>query len=66
MVRLLTGVILACLSCGGAVGQAPATVVVERAAAVQAGKWAQGRWIDLTHPFDDKTIYWPTEKGFRF
>jgi kynurenine formamidase len=22
--------------------------------------------IDLTHPFDEKTIYWPTEKGFVF
>jgi kynurenine formamidase len=25
-----------------------------------------GRWVDLTHAFDDRTIYWPTEKGFRF
>ena len=24
----------------------------------------QGRWIDLTYAFDEKTIYWPTEKGF--
>lgn len=23
-----------------------------------------GEWVDLTHPFDEKTIYWPTEKGF--
>ena len=23
-------------------------------------------WIDLTHSFDAATIYWPTEKGFRF
>lgn len=23
-------------------------------------------WIDLTHPFDATTIYWPTEKGFQF
>jgi len=22
--------------------------------------------IDLTHPFDETTIYWPTETGFRF
>src|SRR5262249_40867543 len=22
--------------------------------------------IDLTHPFDEQTIYWPTEKGFVF
>jgi kynurenine formamidase len=24
-----------------------------------------GRLIDLTHPFSDQTIYWPTEEGFR-
>lgn len=24
-----------------------------------------GRWIDLSYPFDDRTIYWPTETGFR-
>jgi kynurenine formamidase len=27
---------------------------------------ASGRLIDLTHVFDEKTIYWPTEKGFVF
>jgi len=25
---------------------------------------AGGRWVDLTHPFDEKTIYWPTAKSF--
>jgi kynurenine formamidase len=25
---------------------------------------ADGRWVDLTHPFDDRTIFWPTERGF--
>ena len=25
-----------------------------------------GTWIDLTHPFDAATIYWPTEQGFQF
>lgn len=24
----------------------------------------EGRWIDLTHPFDAHTIFWPTEEGF--
>lgn len=24
-----------------------------------------GKWIDLTHTFDDNTIYWPTADGFR-
>jgi kynurenine formamidase len=25
---------------------------------------AESRLVDLTHPFDERTIYWPTEKGF--
>jgi kynurenine formamidase len=29
-------------------------------------RFAAGTWIDLTHPFDAATIYWPTEKGFEF
>ena len=35
------------------------------AAMSQVGFTAE-TWIDLTHPFDARTIYWPTEKGFRF
>lgn len=33
---------------------------------VEAGKAdpLSGPWIDLTHPFNASTIYWPTEKGF--
>lgn len=27
---------------------------------------ADGPWIDLTHPFGQRTIYWPTERGFLF
>ena len=23
-----------------------------------------GRWVDLTHPFSEETIYWPTADGF--
>jgi kynurenine formamidase len=23
-----------------------------------------GKWIDLTHPFSEKTLYWPTAKSF--
>jgi len=29
-------------------------------------KFPGGKVIDLSYPFDDKTIYWPTEKGFVF
>ena len=68
MVRFLAGWIVVCLACGVAAAQAPATAASARAAAAasHAGAWSQGRWVDLTHPFDEKTIYWPTEKGFRF
>lgn len=24
-----------------------------------------GQWYDLTHPFDENTIYWPTSPGFK-
>ena len=43
-------------------------LVACRAAAAQEGAraFAGGRWVDLTHAFDERTIYWPTEKGFRF
>jgi kynurenine formamidase len=40
----------------------PARTSVASAAA--APDRLAGRWIDLTHPFDESTIYWPTEKGF--
>lgn len=31
-----------------------------------AARFASGTWLDLTHPFDAATIYWPTETGFQF
>ncbi len=27
--------------------------------------WPPGRIVDLTHPFDERTIYWPTAEPFR-
>ncbi len=27
--------------------------------------WAEKRFIDLTHPFDQSTIYWPTSRPFQ-
>ena len=27
--------------------------------------WAEPRYIDLTHPFDQSTIYWPTSRPFQ-
>lgn len=32
---------------------------------VMAQDISQGRWIDLTHAFNDTSIYWPTEEQFR-
>jgi kynurenine formamidase len=46
----LTVVVLACVAAGCAT--APAT------------PFPSGRLVDLTHPFDEDTIYWPTSPGF--
>jgi kynurenine formamidase len=32
---------------------------------VSRAPFTAGRIVDLTHPFDDSTIYWPTEDGFK-
>lgn len=32
---------------------------------VTAAQPPSGRLVDLTHPFNNRTIYWPTAKGFR-
>jgi len=28
-------------------------------------KFSEGKWIDLTYDFSDKTLYWPTANGFK-
>ena len=33
--------------------------------ACQATPPGSGRVVDLTHPFDEHTVYWPTAEGFR-
>jgi kynurenine formamidase len=35
-----------------------------QATAAAVASFPTGRLIDLTHPFDEQTIYWPTESGF--
>jgi kynurenine formamidase len=42
-------------------GQEQASVARPSSVDMQTG----GRWVDLTHPFDETTIYWPTEDGFQ-
>jgi kynurenine formamidase len=34
------------------------------ASASSALDLSNGRWVDLTHPFSEETIYWPTADGF--
>lgn len=36
------------------------------ALAGQAPVFSPARLVDLTHPYDDKTIYWPTAQPFRY
>lgn len=43
-------------------GVAVLSAVLAMSAAAQS--FAGGKWIDLTHPFDSDTIYWPTAKTF--
>lgn len=51
---------------GGDDGSAPdagaSTVSREAARAIFTGEGAD--WIDLTHPFDEEAIYWPTAEAF--
>lgn len=34
------------------------------ASASSALDLSDGRWVDLTHPFSEETVYWPTADGF--
>lgn len=47
-------------------GRAGISAVMLCAALLPAASGAAERWIDLTHPFDADTVFWPTEKGFLF
>ena len=62
LVTVLMGVTIAVAPPARGIGGE--TAVREPGAAAAAD--GRGRWIDLTHPFDETTIYWPTEKGFVF
>ncbi len=43
-----------------------ATLALLCAGTVNANSWdfSRGQWIDLSHAYDDSTIYWPTADGF--
>lgn len=32
---------------------------------IEKGEWEDGNWVDLTHPFSEETLYWPTSGAFR-
>jgi kynurenine formamidase len=38
----------------------------ERMKAPVAKDLTNGKWIDLSYDFSDKTVYWPTANGFKF
>jgi len=42
-----------------------AALAVSLAASAHAQDLASGKWIDLTHPFNEKSVYWPTAETFR-
>lgn len=42
-----------------------AAAFVLAALPVSAQPVSPGRWIDLTHPFNEQSVYWPTEDGFK-
>jgi kynurenine formamidase len=42
----------------------PLLLLAASAGCAGAGGGARGRVVDLSHPFDAQTVYWPTEEGF--
>ena len=54
------------VACGGSVEPAaPSDEDVAEASWTDLQKLlAQAHWVDLSYPFDEQTIYWPTESGF--
>ena len=57
----------ALLSAAGACGGAPDGEgrSADSGAAAGGSVLAGGTWIDLTHPFDEDAVYWPTADTFR-
>lgn len=51
-----------CLAC---VILAPAKAVLAQESKANLSRAAGSKMVDLTHPFDEQTIYWPTEEGFK-
>jgi len=47
-----------------AAGTVGGAAVCALACASPTDPYLEGRWVDLTWPFDEQTVYWPTEEGF--
>ncbi len=39
--------------------------IILSACAKPKPEFLAGKIVDLSHPFDAQTIYWPTEEGFK-
>lgn len=61
MRRLLS--LLGCIAVGYLLALA-GSAATDGVAQTEGPPPAQGRLVDLTHPFNEKTIYWPTAKTF--
>ena len=42
-----------------------AVLAVLAAASASAQDLSAGRWVDLTHPFNEQSVYWPTAETFK-
>jgi kynurenine formamidase len=61
---LLLGVLVSLLGCAQRDDPSGEPHPVPTVATTRAVSIPTGKLIDLTHPFDEQTIYWPTEAGF--
>ena len=59
---LAAGAAVLTASCGTGDDAESATAATEAARSVFTGEAV--RWVDLTHPFDERAIYWPTAERF--
>jgi kynurenine formamidase len=60
----LTVLALLSLSCQKSAERAALPTATPSRSSAVSDKFPSGKLIDLTHPFDADTIFWPTERGF--
>ena len=59
--RAATVVIVAAVAASVGACESPATESENRAGLASVFDGTGGRWIDLTHPFSEGSVYWPTD-----